>query len=830
MAATGPASNNVAEDVTGTQGVPDEFSPATQAEVDALRPTIVTASMDPADREVVSGLGVLINGAQLHAGRAEYDADETTFLEDTALALAAKEDVDDPNSLRAPVGVLTPTPVYGVNSCAEDNAIPRESMDGLVVTKGAMQTLKGELQAFFSSDLLLQSANTPRDFRKLSASLGGDNRGATTAALQGAIPEVAPSIRKEARFEEVCTKIFSELFASKVVEEGGGFDMNVAPAGAPVARRWADWATIAGTAGMARALLINAGHTAAGALQPFAPLPGANNPPGSGSDVDVVTWLLRGGNPPANWPYGPGALPRTPIDANSIIVLDDRYAILTQQQISWLLWILGSNATLNGLPEPGNGALMPTVRTRVSKAYRYVCIVGRSIPAAVPDPTRPPTAMEVAQLVDTLSRLLPGDAMWSRGALRSMGDWTSSTVQPHAGGPGMGGNSPARVGPAAGWQIGATVGVAGGTAVSFTTETDTLCFLFAGVHLHFYSTMGTYALRLVSVDNPQLFSYIAKLMRKVSTNAQSVFRANFRVDDLRMGVSGFGGIRSQMGMAVMRQKSAERGMAGAWLGNYEMVAVTTYHQVVCRNIEMTQTEESCMRYMLCADLWSIQNVPDNRRWLELFPCDSGGYWLDEVALCGLLKEEFTVLKEHELATIEEIIAAAQGIKIRANVAPVLGESPDLGVLSELSAYQGAFKTALDTKLLAMVKGLGSIAFGQMVAGGVAPNLRLLTLSRTARSLFDTSVLRPVGNITVGFSNGFLRTGQMPVFVGTAAECAITYYSMQTTSSRGIQLAIGHLRSDVARDALPLQFKSSAALELFPSAGLTGNLLLAGMDY
>lgn len=77
---------------------------------------------------------------------------------------------------------------------------------------------------YFESGLALAQASQPRDWRKLSSSLGGAYREYSQDRLQGVVPILAPTLLRELHFEEAACRLWSEFFGLYLLKELGGID------------------------------------------------------------------------------------------------------------------------------------------------------------------------------------------------------------------------------------------------------------------------------------------------------------------------------------------------------------------------------------------------------------------------------------------------------------------------------------------------------------------------------------------------------------------------------------------------------------------------------
>ena len=152
----------------------------------------------------------------------------------------------------------------------------------------------------------------------------------------------------------------------------------------------------------------------------------------------------------------------------------------------------------------------------------YLIITGRSFGAGVPAINAAPTLSQMIALTDKLSRLLPDDAGWSRALMRAAMDMFSSQSVAEAGGNATGQFAPGRANPTARNVVGRSTGANGGFCTTFDLLTDTLAFLFPGVHVRYYSQVGEWLEALRGVDFSQGISCLAACWRRAATSSDSL--------------------------------------------------------------------------------------------------------------------------------------------------------------------------------------------------------------------------------------------------------------------------------------------------------------------
>lgn len=109
--------------------------------------------------------------------RAEVRYDSQALIADTALERPAKSPADDLPALRFGTTVLRPEPVVGILSGRQDEMYVRRLLDKQWEIDGKVIPFTAEVQDFFSTELALQAANAPRDWRRLAGRLGGSIQG-----------------------------------------------------------------------------------------------------------------------------------------------------------------------------------------------------------------------------------------------------------------------------------------------------------------------------------------------------------------------------------------------------------------------------------------------------------------------------------------------------------------------------------------------------------------------------------------------------------------------------------------------------------------------------
>jgi hypothetical protein len=97
-------------------------------------------------------------------------------------------------------------------------------------------------------------------------------------------------------------------------------------------------------------------------------------------------------------------------------------------------------------------------------------------------------------------------------------------------------------------------------------------------------------------------------------------------------------------------------------------------------------------------------------------------------------------------------------------------------------------------------------------------------------MHDKSSEVVLGNVNIGFVQGFLRSTQYPRFTGEDPSQAVYRWSPTTPAQGRIQINMDSQRTNIASRDTPLQFKHSAAIVRQPGLGLQVNIASAVFDY
>jgi hypothetical protein len=235
------------------------------------------------------------------------------------------------------------------------------------------------------------------------------------------------------------------------------------------------------------------------------------------------------------------------------------------------------------------------------------------------------------------------------------------------------------------------------------------------------------------------------------------------------------------------------------------------------------------RFFICDDIWTFCSTPAAERWLSAYPQNSPFYWIMETSMRGICQDILEVISDLELVRYEQCVAVLEVVKVRMGAPPVIGITPDFEPAPEIT-YQPALATGHNARLEAAIKALGSFAWGAMVYQGVPLAGRVLQVSISVRSMHDKSSEVVLGNVNIGFVQGFLRSTQYPRFTGEDPSQAVYRWSPTTPAQGRIQINMDSQRTNIASRDTPLQFKHSAAIVRQPGLGLQVNIASAVFDY
>jgi hypothetical protein len=234
-------------------------------------------------------------------------------------------------------------------------------------------------------------------------------------------------------------------------------------------------------------------------------------------------------------------------------------------------------------------------------------------------------------------------------------------------------------------------------------------------------------------------------------------------------------------------------------------------------------------FFATTDIWYLGSLAPGERWLDIFPVNAPPYWILETSMCGLDIEELPVLQSQKLALYENVIASVEAVPVRSGMPPIIGLTPDIPVAVEVE-YNPATSKSHAQALLAVIRGLGGIVWGALVQTGVGGAGQFLQVRVSARDFHDASNEAFIGVINIFFTSGFLRTNQMPRFIGDGANKAVIRYSPNTPGNGHLLRNMDSIRSNVGRQSIPMQFKFSAALIRLPGTGLKANVVGAILNF
>lgn len=758
-----------------------------------------------------------------HAGEADVAHNAQLIVSDSYLSFNAKSGFNTADGLRAGVGTYMASPSFGVMSGRQEPR-PRTRMAGLAKQEPAQLVIVPEVLSYFGATLAETSGDTARNWRRLSGRLGGAYRGYGPDALEYTLPVYAATNRTTVEFEECAYSICVNLWSALIVESLGGTRAQRPNGAGVMSDCWENFnAVTVNRPEIASADLVCAGYTAAGAGAAFAPLaqaiPGA--PPGTGDEAAVLLYLLGGRAAPGGW-GGVNPLPPGPVNPDAMPVVADRNLVLSNDDLSLLLAILGSSRPLCGWPNlaaNNPGTHMPEATRRELRRWRHVVLTGRCVGAAVPAQDHQPTAGEIYRLMVHLSQLWNDEATWVRAMCRAAGDVVNFAVQPSAGGAGMGGVSPSRGVAPLDWVVGEAVGPFGYHKISPQLEIDTFAYLFANIHVSVKSMLPDILNTLTSVPSNQFVSWVAKTARRTATTAQLVLRANVATGDEGAATGSFGRVRQQMLEPLARGSNTP---SGKYLGEYSGLRTSLVVELITKILDKSGAGKVAM-YFGMSDLWDVASQAAGRRYLDLFQVDAPFYFITESCFSGVNSESFTLLQDGKLVRYSEVLAATEMVQFRQNVAARMGTTLDLEPSPNVK-LAAAIREGRDTRLQKMVKGIGAVAWGAMVVANTPAAARLLTFERRERALYEAIGGNPVGNVTMSFDGGFARTTSLPVFHQQAAVSTELYLNRATPAYGNIVNTSAYLRGNVAEVGQPLQFVADSAMIRYPAAGIEAKLL------
>jgi hypothetical protein len=797
--------------------------------VTALEKPPDTLGVDYASQgKIVAQFALFMTQMYSFAGRASYRSDRRYFEWDTDVDVHAKTDPGSVHSLRMGCGNLETCIRHGCNAPTQCVRWIMEVLPDIVYYIGTDIIFLAEVAAYFSQELVLMAANQIRDWRRLAARLGGSFRGFNPDNLQGIIPILAPTARKVVMFEELAYKIWLNVMAAWLVEVDGGFDKEDYFG----TRYWQDFATTMALGTMNTAHLISAGYTPAGGGGVLCPLaaPIAGAPAGSGNELMIIVRALLGGPGLNNWPPGYGIEPSGPYDPNEMPVVDDRYGILTDQQVGLLLSIIGSEFTLAGHPNlaPNNpGALRSYVSLRHQRSWEHVIITGRSFGAAIAAPVRPPTYDAMLKLVDTMSRLWCCDDQWGAAFFRALGDFGRTSCEDHIHGGGVGDDSARAAAAAPGWEVGAPVGPSGGVSVGGITYIDTFAYLFPGTHLAKYSQMGALCQKWKGCDNEVALSFMLRDLRYFASIAQVAAQHNIACGDDDVENGNFQAARADI---LVAQKCCE-GLPkiGKLAMRYTDVKASSLLLLTLKLLRKDGRADHTQFFSMC-DIWTLGSIPAGHRWLDIQPMDCPLYWVLETSMRGLHCEVLPVLADHHLACAEEVLTACELVKVRAGLPPVIGVTLDMETGQANVKYVPTTDKSQASHLFKTVRGIGALAWGAMIQQNVPAAGRTFNMGREAVDLQDDSNRVAVGQIMVGYVDGFLRVNSIPLFHGSGKYKCIFRYNINTPGNPRLLPLMDQMRTNVGTESVPMQVRHSSGLVRLPGIGFESNVVGSILDF
>lgn len=830
----------MAEEATlgATETGPDQFAGPADNTVPAgvvsgKREEVPATAVTPVELEQITAFCEFVSCCRSYGCRLVVDVFADLFADVDSIKHSAKgPDPADVSQLRDSPAVLQAACCTGLQQEVVGNVHwwRAETRNCLLTYRGNHVPLVPEIADFFATDIALQASNVVRDWRKLSARLGGTWRGWSVDQLQGIVPVLAVKMQPRIKVEGLALNIWSQYFGALAVEMFGGIDTTDA-AGARVFEVWAN-AVVGPNVGFAD--ILNAGYVPAGAavpISPLAPAPAGGAPVGSGAEPPIIQWIVSGGPPPANYPPGYLIQGNGPIDSQLYCAIDDRFQVLEAADISRIALAFGSECVVSGLPEQGAGrapgARELYIRRGQLQFIQMVYIAGRPLPAGIGPPATMPTSREWLTTIGKLIRLWPADSQWSQAFMEAFGHFIRGTTQPSAAGA-LGGMSPGSNAGRAANALGGPglpAGIAGGPGAFLTRELTTEAMLFGGCHFQPRGRIEEAVESLGSIDPIQVLALGEREFRRAQTTFQAVFREHFTCGDLDPQLQGsFVHLRRAYANGIQRQ-GAPGSKPGPLLGLYEGVTTSLAFELGLMLLRQQNKVANFAVFMALSDVWDLQYLNSmgcQYRPFDWCQIDCPMYFCDELCMVGVAggsAESKKLISVYELPDFGTVVAAAKGALWREGMPVYLGTAPDLpeGSNVRLSA---AKEVSRGYELSRRIYGYGSIVWGAEVQQGILPAQRVFTVDRTPLAIADGRTLGPSTQMQVGFIGGFLRVGSIPMYMGTIAQKAAFRIADGQAAAATVRLNANVVLGGASTTPVPLQFKGGVSLEFAPAAGLS----------